>query len=350
MKMTPAFTIVGILLVFWASTYVAVILPTWTMEETPNENYQPWNEIQEKGNQLYVANGCSYCHSQFIRIQDWDIGAERIAQRGDYVGQQPIILGTERTGPDLSQAGGEHNDDWHRAHFANPRTTRPLSLMPSWEFLGQGDIEILTAFIQSRSGLVATQRMERQNHWQPQVFAAYQAGPDANIRWLHSHVPEVWQRMPNPYPATPAAMARGKVTYERYCINCHGSVGDGQGTATPYFKNSAPPLNFTTLTRNLVEGRYIGGILYYQIMNGITGSAMPYFKKELESEKIWDVSNYLAVTFVGYTDADIPPEGINASFEPLWVNPFVPKAVGNPVLLSPSIATQPSTQKAEGQP
>ena len=30
-------------------------------------------------------------------------------------------------------------------------------------------------------------------------------------------------------------------------------------------------------------------------MNGITGTAMPYFKRDLESEKIWDVSNYVAV-------------------------------------------------------
>ena len=55
------------------------------------------------------------------------------------------------------------------------------------------------------------------------------------------------------------------------------------GSAEPYLY--PPPLNFTTL-----RGRGIsGGILYYQIMNGITGTGMPYFKGELESEKIWDV-------------------------------------------------------------
>ena len=51
-------------------------------------------------------------------------------------------------------------------------------------------------------------------------------------------------------------------------------------------------------------------------MNGITGTAMPYFKRELESEKIWDVGNYVAVTFIGQTDADTEPRGIDASYEP----------------------------------
>ena len=57
-------------------------------------------------------------------------------------------------------------------------------------------------------------------------------------------------------------------------------------------------------------------------MNGITGTAMPYFKKALESEKIWDVSNFIAVQFLGYTDADIEPEGIDAAYEPEWKNPY----------------------------
>ena len=72
-----------------------------------------------------------------------------------------------------------------------------------------------------------------------------------------------------------------------------------------------PPLNFTIL-----KGRGIsGGILYYQIMNGITGTAMPYFKRELESEKIWDVGNYVAIYFIGESDAGKEPRGIDASYQ-----------------------------------
>ena len=51
-------------------------------------------------------------------------------------------------------------------------------------------------------------------------------------------------------------------------------------------------------------------------MNGITGTAMPYFKRELESEKIWDVVNYIALYFINQTDADTDPKGIDAAYEP----------------------------------
>ena len=137
MKMTPALLIIGALMVFWASCFIMVGLPALTMKDTPSEIWRPLTAEEEAGHRLYVSNGCSYCHSLYIRINDWDIGAERIAQSGDYVGQEPAILGTERTGPDLSQEGGEHPDDWHMAHFVNPRFTSPISLMPSWEFLGE---------------------------------------------------------------------------------------------------------------------------------------------------------------------------------------------------------------------
>jgi cbb3-type cytochrome c oxidase subunit II len=320
MKMTPALLVIGSLMVFWASVFVMVIMPAATMPEPKSDIWREWTPLEEAGHKLYVANGCSYCHSLYIRTNDWGLGADRIAQRGDYVGQQPAILGTERTGPDLSQEGGEHPDDWHLAHFINPRNTRPLSLMPSWEFLGRDDIRKLTAFVQAQGGRNADVRVARQQRWKPEAKAAYNAGVDRNIRWIHNRIPDVWKPMPNPYPATEAAVLRGRKIYEDQCVGCHGLMGDGNGTAAPFLE--PPPLNFTELRGRLVDGKYIGGIFYYQIMNGITGTSMPYFKRELESEKIWDVSNFVAVYFLGYTDADIPPEGIDAAYEPEWENPF----------------------------
>jgi cbb3-type cytochrome c oxidase subunit II len=324
MKMTPALALVGSLMVFWTSVFLVIILPSATMEERPSAAWRPWTAQEAAGHDLYVRNGCSYCHSQFIRVTDQDLGAHRIAERGDYVGYQPAILGTERTGPDLSQAGGEHPDDWHRAHFANPRYTRPVSLMPAWEFLGEDEIRKLTAYVQSMGGTDARLRLARQLEWRPAAQAAYKAGPDRNIAWLHENVPTGWRAMPNPYPADEADLQRGKKVYQEFCTGCHGPMGDGHGPAAKYL--DPPPLNFAELRGRLVEGKYIGGILYYQIMNGITGTAMPYFKRELESEKIWDVSNYVAVNFIGYTDAGIEPRGIPAAYENHWVNPYKPPA------------------------
>lgn len=322
MKMTPALLIIGALMVFWASAFIIVGLPTFTMEDKPSEIWRKMNSDEEKGHKLYVENGCSYCHSQFIRINDWGVGAERIAQEGDYVGVEPAILGTERTGPDLSQEGGEHPDDWHVAHFVNPRYTSPISLMPSWEFLGPEKIRLLTWYVQSLGGKMADVRVGRQARWKRPAVAAYESGPDKNVEWLHSAVPDVWRRMPNPYPAEAADLARGKRIFQDFCVNCHGPIGDGRGLAAKYVY--PPPLNFTTVRRHLIEGKYIGGLFYYQIMNGITGTGMPYFKKHLESEKIWDLANYIGVSFLGYTDANIEPRGIDAAYESEWKNPYHP--------------------------
>ena len=320
MKMTPGMVVIGSLLVFWSAVFVAVGLPGLTMEQKPSENWRAWTASEEMGHTLYVENGCSYCHSQFVRVIDWD--AQRIADNGDYYSYQPAILGTERTGPDLSQQGGEHPDDWHLAHFTNPRFTRPLSLMPAWEFLGRDNVLHLTAYMQSLGGAEALVRVDRQDRWKTPALRASKGTPAENIAWLHDQVPPVWRPMPNPYPADAAALERGKRTYQQFCINCHGSMGDGKGPAEKYL--DPPPFNFTMLRGRLVDGKYIGGIFYYQIMNGVTGTAMPYFKRELQSEKIWDVSNYMAKNFLGYTDAGIEPRGIPAAYEPAWKNTSVP--------------------------
>lgn len=309
MKMTPSLIIFGGTTIFAAVLLIVVILPWTTISEQPSDIFRPRTELEERGRVVYVKNGCTYCHTQFVRNIDWGLGAQRVAQSGDYIHDQPHLLGTERTGPDLSQEGGEHPDDWHLAHFTNPRYVRPESIMPNWEFLGIDDIKALIAYKQSLGYKMADYRVARQKYWKQESVQAYEAGPDANVDWLHSLVPEPWRKLPNPYPTTEAGLARGHRIYQGFCIGCHGPIGDGMGPAQPYLY--PPPLNFTILRDRGVSG----GILYYQIMNGITGTAMPYFKRELESEKIWDVGNYVAVTFIGQSDAGMPPKGIPAAYE-----------------------------------
>lgn len=311
--MTPALVLLGSMLLFWVSFVMVVMLPTWTLPDQPSAIWRPLTAAEQRGRALFIANGCTYCHSEYIRPQDWDLGAERIAQPGDYYQQFPHLLGAHRSGPDLSQEGGEHPDDWHLAHFTNPRFTRPLSFMPQFSFYGRAQLTDLTAYVQSLSGTDADFRVARQLQWNAPAVAAYQSGADANVAWLHNHVPAEWRKMPNMYPPTPATLARGERIYQTFCTGCHGPVGDGQGPAAPYL--NPQPLNFTALRRNLADGKYLGGIFYYQIMNGITGTDMPYFRKELESTKIWDVGQYVMSNFVGYSDYDLRRDKIDAANE-----------------------------------
>jgi cytochrome c oxidase cbb3-type subunit 2 len=310
MKMTPAVIITGILALLAAITLTVVYWPYATRDTTPSDIFRPRTAEENAGRKIYLQNGCFYCHSQSIRGIDWGHGAERIAQAGDYLADEPIALGSQRTGVDLSQEGGEHPDDWHIAHFINPRYTRPSSIMPPWEWLGMENLKTVTQYLQSLGLKDADRRMERQRHWKKEAIKAFEAGPEANVRWLAQMVPEGWHEVPDPYPTSEASLQRGHKIYQFFCIGCHGPIGDGMGPAQPWLY--PPPLNFTIL-----KGREIsGGIIYYQIMNGITGTAMPYFKRDLESQKIWEVGNYVAVYFINQSDANTEPRGIDAAWEP----------------------------------
>ena len=308
--MTPKALVLGSLGILAAVVFVMVIWPYATRDMTPSDIFRSRTPPEQQGRVIYIANGCVYCHSQSIRAIDWGHGAERIAQSGDYVADEPILLGSQRTGVDLSQEGGEHPDDWHVAHFVNPRYTRPNSIMPPFRWMGMEKIKTLTRYIQGLGFIQADRRLERQIYWKKEAIKAYESGPEYNVNWIHSKVPKGWHSVPNPYPTTEAGLVRGHKIYQDFCIGCHGPVGDGMGPAQPYIY--PPPLNFTIL-----KGRGVsGGILYYQIMNGITGTAMPYFKRELESQKIWEVGDYVAVYFIDESDANAEPRGIDASWEP----------------------------------
>ena len=310
MRMTPTVIITGILALLTAITLTVVYWPYATRDTAPSDIFRPRTAVENAGRKIYLQNGCFYCHSQSIRGIDWGHGAERIAQSGDYVADEPIALGSQRTGVDLSQEGGEHPDDWHIAHFINPRYTRPSSIMPPWEWLGMENLKTVTQYLQSLGLRDADRRMQRQRYWKKEAIKAYEAGPEANVRWLAETVPEGWHSVPDPYPTTEASLQRGHKIYQVFCIGCHGPIGDGMGPAQPWIY--PPPLNFTIL-----KGREIsGGIIYYQIMNGITGTAMPYFKRDLESQKIWEVGNYVAQYFINQSDANMEPRGIDAAWEP----------------------------------
>jgi cytochrome c oxidase cbb3-type subunit 2 len=54
----------------------------------------------------------------------------------DYVYDQPHLLGTMRTGPDLFNIGARQpSADWHFGHLYQPRAFVPGSNMPAYPFL-----------------------------------------------------------------------------------------------------------------------------------------------------------------------------------------------------------------------
>lgn len=93
------------------------------------------------GREIYVDMGCLYCHSQQVRPEGFgaDIdrgwGARRTVAR-DYLFDQPPLLGTMRTGPDLANIGvRQPSESWHLLHLYNPKITSEGSLMAPFPFL-----------------------------------------------------------------------------------------------------------------------------------------------------------------------------------------------------------------------
>ena len=97
--------------------------------------------LAERGMAVYRANGCLYCHSQQVRPEGYgaDIqrgwGKRRSVAR-DYLRDIPVMLGTMRTGPDLTNIGvRQASAPWQLLHLYNPQITSKGSIMPPFRFL-----------------------------------------------------------------------------------------------------------------------------------------------------------------------------------------------------------------------
>jgi cytochrome c oxidase cbb3-type subunit 2 len=114
------------------------------VDETTNDVYpKPMSGAVADGFAVYKANGCLYCHSQQIRDESFGNNTDILRGWGDrrtyprdYMFDRPIMLGTMRTGPDLSNIGKRLPDPaWHHRHLYRPVSTSPGSIMPPFSFL-----------------------------------------------------------------------------------------------------------------------------------------------------------------------------------------------------------------------
>jgi cytochrome c oxidase cbb3-type subunit 2 len=107
------------------------------------------------GRSIYVREGCVYCHSQQVRPEGFGADQARFWGRpsvpADYMYDQPHLLGTMRTGPDLFNiAVRQSSETWHLLHLYNPRLVVRGSIMPPFPWLfeeklsaGPGEIPLV---------------------------------------------------------------------------------------------------------------------------------------------------------------------------------------------------------------
>jgi cbb3-type cytochrome oxidase cytochrome c subunit len=114
--LTPLF--LGIFGTFAFSWIGLTVIPTWQIghlnpesdEEGTDIYPRPQSGMFVRGEHVYAANGCVYCHSQQVRAdyvaadieRKW--GNRRSAPR-DYIFERPVFLGKMRMGQDLANIG-----------------------------------------------------------------------------------------------------------------------------------------------------------------------------------------------------------------------------------------------------
>ena len=132
---------------FIALSLVVAIMPALYNQENnaPLPGVEPLQGDALKGKGVFIANGCIACHSQQVRSVEMDnVWGQRPSIAADYAGSTRMswwmnsatLMGTERTGPDLTNVGSRlPSEDWHLIHLFNPRIVAEASIMPSYPWL-----------------------------------------------------------------------------------------------------------------------------------------------------------------------------------------------------------------------
>lgn len=300
---------------FFAAVVVQGIMPSLLPETAVPEvaeartgkaiQVSDYTEQERRGREVYIREGCWYCHSQYIRPvtgeeQRWG----PVSQAGEYVYDQPHLLSTRRIGPDLMRIGRRYDDTWHAAHHWDPRAVVPASIMPRFPWLykqeGDGapqlnaDGKALVAYLQRLGTNIGDWR---------ETFMPTRLNAGAAVRLQGEEQKQL--------------VGLGQEVYARRCIGCHGAKGDGQGPAAPFL--DIKPRDFTAgkfkfrSTRGGPNSLPSDEDLFVTISHGLWGTAMPPWYKISVDERL-AVIQYLKTFSERWQQetvnppVDIPPE------------------------------------------
>ncbi|MDX1700358.1 MAG: cytochrome-c oxidase, cbb3-type subunit I [Melioribacteraceae bacterium] len=136
---------------FTALAFVAIliggfveIIPTYLVKSNiPTiASVKPYTPLELEGRDVYIKEACNSCHSQLVRPFRSEV--ERYGEyskAGEYVYDHPFLWGSKRTGPDLHRIGGKYSNMWHYLHMENPRSMSPGSLMPTYPWLLENELD-----------------------------------------------------------------------------------------------------------------------------------------------------------------------------------------------------------------
>jgi cytochrome c oxidase cbb3-type subunit II len=354
MLMTPMLIVFGGLFAYAIPTLVGGFFHVMFFHPPVSQEWAPVQASALQGRELFLANGCDYCHSGYTRPQDVREGQfylySRTSLPGDFATSDsaPNVFGTARIGPDLSQESGFHPDDWHRAHYADPRFVDPDSIMPDFSWLTDQEEESLSLYMQTRSGKSGLVRYAGQlymkklfltanNIPQPPKFqeAIHRTMKDAALEASNApdppsggydgldfpdpinlnHVDRGYWLMSNPLPVTTDNLLRGRMIFQQRCIGCHDRGGGAVGQATKFMRPQ--PIHFVTPADAVGGNDTSPGDYYYRVLRGINGTAMENFGTRLRVEDIWRVVMFLKTIPNGGLDQNkVPTPDLYIQWQP----------------------------------
>jgi cbb3-type cytochrome oxidase cytochrome c subunit len=138
---------IGMGLILASIIFVVVLVPRWTFKPAEPRDLRDYTAQERRGREIYKREGCWYCHSMVSRPQDWDHGVR--SKSSDYYFDEYHLVGSERSGPDLANIGGKFPDEYHIQHHREPRSLKPGSNMPRFDYLSEQEMVDLTAYLQS---------------------------------------------------------------------------------------------------------------------------------------------------------------------------------------------------------
>jgi cytochrome c oxidase cbb3-type subunit II len=123
---------------------IVEIAPLFWIDNTIEkvDGMRPYTPLEQAGRDIYVREGCYSCHSQMIRpFRDEVERYGHYSLAAESMFDHPFQWGSKRTGPDLARVGGRYSDEWHVQHLEDPQRVVPESVMPSYAFLAERDLE-----------------------------------------------------------------------------------------------------------------------------------------------------------------------------------------------------------------
>lgn len=299
-----------------------------------------YTEQQAHGREIYIREGCWYCHSQFVRpvtgeTRRWG----PVSQAGEYTFDTPHLFSTRRIGPDLTRVGLKYSDEWHYAHFWDPRMVVPDSIMP--RFAGLFDRP------EERVAIVDDDQGRRSLERTPLTEGLFDYGSDQEInltpnaegllfvpltaresypvvltpndeytgdsvriaaatqelddliaylqklgmnrgKWRDVFEPQRLEASIVSVPRSEEWIDFGRQVYDQRCAGCHGVEGDGNGLAATFMYKVRPRnFNLGVFKFKLVQGPLPhDGSLLRTITRGVRGTAMPPWHNLPEDERL----------------------------------------------------------------